>query len=332
MDHLNRPAYIRALELSFKELSHCSRKRIGFHVYVTIACAFVKSLLLEDQERVRDFVLGLEPVEAFVPANLRDSFDSTDTVAVTLSRHEIWSVCCYFWSNVMSARAKLAWKRRAKALNRRHLPGLLIKVPVELDSTAIARSITNEWNQLVVKLRNATTRRPSRTLSSKIVYFGSERVQLRAQVFRTFALTDLLSVCVLGPNHCKLKESEIQVETKKQFTAYIASRRRAMEIFAMEGLCAVDFKYPQHNRSICGKVNIFKNGRNMIGYILDEDEDGMWQILMSSQEAIWLSNCDTAITEYWPIRLFVHSNGNVKMSFSRVCIDENNHIVFTHTY
>ena len=169
-------------------------------------------------------------------------------------------------------------------------------------------------------------------MSTKVVCFGTEKVTLGAQAFKSYSVTEILSTCFLGEYHSKSKDREMKVETAKQYTAHITSRRRAMEIFTLKGLCAVDFEYPDHNRSICGRVNVVRGDKNVIGYILDEDAAGRWKLLLATNEICWLSSSDKSISEYWPIRLFVRLDGNVKMSFNRLCIDKNDHIVSAHVF
>ena len=87
-------------------------------------------------------------------------------------------------------------------------------------------------------------------------------------------MTELLTTHVLGRDRFKVKRSNIQLENKQQYKLNIASASRFKDFFSMGGLFPVEFEYPDHNRVVCGKVDVLSGSMLISGYILDKNNEG----------------------------------------------------------
>ena len=81
----------------------------------------------------------------------------------------------------------------------------------------------------------------------------------------------------------------------------------------------------------CGKVNCHVNGRNIVGYIVSENND-LWTIKLENDKEIRIGcvHCNNdsgkykypvltsnsrrhVITQYWPIHVLLHETGEIRL-------------------
>ena len=122
-----RPSQVIRLPLNEKEERHRSRRRIGFHVFVSRLVQDISSLPANEQNELFE-----DLVEEIVDDNM--SVDSTDTDFVlvrgdrALTYMKKFRIACRKW-RMLAERRKEAWRKRAEDLNRRPLPGRVAVVP-----------------------------------------------------------------------------------------------------------------------------------------------------------------------------------------------------------
>ena len=92
---------------------------------------------------------------------------------------------------------------------------------------------------------------------------------MRSQEYRDLFLNLLLRTTLFGVDYRKMHGHEDVYKIKKVTVVHIASYERMIHLFTLEGLCGVTF-YNIHGYTLgfFGKVNIYKNGRNIFGYVL----------------------------------------------------------------
>ena len=136
-------------------------------------------------------------------------------------------------------------------------------------------------------MRNSITKPPRRTLASLTYKFGKEWVKLQSQSYRDIQMSYLLKLTIFGPNKCNLKSNEVVYKTKKIMVVNIASKKRFDMLFVKEGCCVTEFTIKSNGIiTACGKVNIMRNGKNIIGYILEETKM-IWKIILKNDHLIW---------------------------------------------
>ena len=175
------------------------------------------------------------------------------------------------------------WKTGADDLNDRLIPGRLYSLPPQVRNNLLDNvlySMTLEWEQLVKVFKNIITHPPKRKTSQCTLYFGREKVRMRSQAYRDLFLNLLLRTTLFGVDYHKMHGHEVIYKSKKVTLVHIASYERMMHLFTLAGLCGVTF-YNIHGYTLgcCGKVNIYKNGRNIVGYILEETND-KWTVYL----------------------------------------------------
>ena len=124
---------------------------------------------------------------------------------------------------------------------------------------------------MVKEFRNAIIRPENRDLCSRKVYFGYDPVKIQFQSYKFIYFNLLLSQCLFGVNFKKLHNREIITKTNKYILIHISSVSRMENIFTLEGLSAAFFQR-SHGlvHTCCGKVNLVRGVKHMIGYILEE--------------------------------------------------------------
>ena len=340
-DMLYTSREIMSLSMNRIELDHRSRKRKGLHVFMSRCAHEFRALSKERQS------------ELLISSNIRNeerddgdcSVDSTDTLYdPPIVWREIQKLCFQKWRDT-TARCKMAWSRRADRLNRRKLPGLVVTLPVEIDKIAIMQSLSIEWEGLVKILKRSICSAPKSTDSILEYKFGSERVCIRSQSYKTLNLSLLLKRTLFGIDYKKVYQ-EISMKTKNTCLLHIASQKIAQDIFTLEKQSAV-----MHNswrdgygfiRTCCGKVTVLDAyGRKCVGYVLEELGD-TWRIkLRQTNEVLFLRklvydlaeghyDIDTSIKDdagrrivsFWPIRILLYNSGLCKMTINRVSWQE----------
>ena len=340
-DTLYTSREIMSLPLNRVELAHRGRKRRGLHVFMS-RCAHEFRALSKDTQK-----------ELLIDSNIRNeegddgdcSLDSTDTLYdQPIVWREIQKLCFQKWRET-TVRCKSAWARRADRLNRRKLPGLVVTLPVEIDKIAIMQSLSMEWEGLVKIFKRSICTAP-KSIDSILEYkFGSERVCIHSQSFKTFNLSLLLKLTLFGRDYAKVV-GEIRMKTKNTCLLHIASQSRMRDIFSLEKQSAAVFNTWRDGygfiRTCCGKVTVLDAyGRKSVGYVLEELGD-IWRIkLRQTNETISMrklvynlaeGHYDTGrsikdevgrrIVSFWPIRILFYNSGLCKMTINRVSWQE----------
>ena len=306
---------IKSLPLNTRESEHRSRKRLGFHVFLSRYLQEFRKLGIGEQKeavrrvnRGRNGVGGRRRPEGggVMDSDNNDdesSLDSTNSEFTRKVPHlEAMRVACHNWSHVSSAEIKEAWKQRAEMLNRLPLPGKFVHVPSEIGSAEgaenefvkiILESLTIEWDNTYKIMKRCITKSPKASISKTVCNFGHEKVELNSQTLRTLYIPYLLQRCMFGKDFCKLRKYELIRKTNRQVLIHIASQRRMRDLFTLEDRCAVEFKVRVegicvYKKTCGGKVNILIDNKNIIGYIVDES-NGRWKIQLASNRTIWLN-------------------------------------------
>ena len=138
-------------------------------------------------------------------------------------------------------------------------------------------------------------RSPKSKMCSKTVWFGHEHVLILSQTFRRLFINSLIVVIFLGDNYSKMEEGERVYKTKRVTILHLSCLTRMKEIFMVADLCAVSILNISSNNThtCCGKVNTIKDGKNLIGYILDE-VDNKWCVMLANNKMVQLNkvvNC-----------------------------------------
>ena len=141
-----------------------------------------------------------------------------------------------YWRR-LSKEIKEAWKDRARFLNSRDIPGELKILPSVVTDAVILSSVNLEIDQLQRVFRQALLRQPKRDVSKYVRVFCIERVRMKTQTFRSFAMSLPLQLLIFGPNLSFMQDQEIISRTKKTVLIYIRSCKQIKDLFTVEGLC-----------------------------------------------------------------------------------------------
>ena len=98
----------------------------------------------------------------------------------------------------------------------------------------------------------------------------------------------LLQLTIFGNKGSNLKCNEMIYKSTKTMLVHIASKQRMDSLLKKEDCCATE--YPTKNKGIItasGKVNIIRNEKNILGYILEES-NSKWKIILKNNKMIWI--------------------------------------------
>ena len=325
--------HVKELIMNEKEILHTSKKRLGFHVSLSrFILDFCMLSLYQQRMKIKKIIqINLFPSDDI-------SIDSTSSIIDEKVHHKfVMKLACKYWSHLYNYNMKDAWKNRAIILNSRKLKGKFVSIPNDITcelNNHVMDTLTYEWQKLIVIMRNSITKAQSRTKTCLTYKFGKESVRLGSQSYRDISTSYLLELTIFGKNKCNLKQREIVYKTKKIMIVNIASKARFDELFIKEGRSATEFSN-KHNgiHTASGKVNILRNGKNIIGYILEETNT-VWKIILMNHQFIWIdapkycrikhqyiftTKKGVLITMYLPIRFMIRLNGGgFKMTLNRV--------------
>jgi len=171
---------------------------------------------------------------------------------------------------------KAAWRERANRLNLRPPNnGNFEAVPDYVNDEVLIESLSGEWKYLVSILKLSTTMNITkwRPTSISTYVYGNERVTVDSQNYRTFFISHLLKLSIFGsPLYSKLLDHEIMYRRRRETIVFIYSHRRMSELFTFGGLSGAEFYKNGLKYVSCAKVNLRdRRGRNIIGYVMDED-------------------------------------------------------------
>eukprot|EP00978_Attheya_sp_CCMP212_P008128 scaffold18931_cov62-Attheya_sp.AAC.4 len=215
------------------------------------------------------------------------------------------------------------WQQRTNWFNSRPIPGKFLSFPDgACDHPEVLNAMTLDWARMVSLFRSCVTRRQKQTQSSVSVFFGKEKD--------------------LG----KLHLDEVVLQSKKKCLIHIASEQRMRNLFIQEGLCASSFMIKGFRHTCSSKVNMMKDGKNCIRYIVDESANGnVWRVQLVTNKMCSLTKPPfeskerkyqysdpnevqgRVITEYWPIRILLLNSGHGRLSLNRVTFDNADKIV-----
>ena len=340
--NLSTPESIQVLPVNGMEEEHRSRSRRGIHIYLSRYLNDFNNLSIFNKQEHLSRTLG------YVFQIDAEDVDSVDSSINMVTHRDAMKLAFYNWSNVLSMEIKAAWKDRADVLNSLPIPGEFVEVPRDIGGTFdvltkhVLKSLSIEWSNVFKWFKRCVTRKPKVLTSSNIYVFGKERVRIDSQTYRTFSLSFLLGVSIFGEEYCNFYEYETIMRTKKLILFHISSQRRMRDLFAVENQYATEHNVQGVKKTCCGKVNMKDTeGRNILGYILDETAR-RWKIILENNKQIWIDRitynieenrylyasqrdreCQWSITEYWPIRILINLNGNFKITFNRIAIDNN---------
>ena len=227
------------------------------------------------------------------------SIDSTDTAfqeydKVTMG--EVMKIAFRQW-RYMPIASKKAWGLRADRLNARKLPGWLVSIPPQISNVnVVMESISLEWEALRKVFKEAIERAPAKNgliPQSNLIYtFGSERVEMKSQTYKTFSITLLLKYYLFGEDFDKVR-NEVRKQTKNITLLHFLSMQRMQEIFTVEEQIGTSFQYEHDDfdatRTCGGKVSVVdSNGKKGVGFILEERRN-FWKIkLKNTSEVCYL--------------------------------------------
>ena len=249
---------IRNLQYNRREIESKNRKRLGFHVYLSRFFYDFYYLSLPEQHKYIFRTIGVRL--GFLRTTLAEddrSVDSTDSVLKeNVKMHDIMRAACFRWKFILTLESKNAWKKRAKKLNNRKLPGKYIRLPDEMQESNgctntleknVLESLSMEYDTLVCFFRNCITRQPKLLLSSRTYKFGDESVLVGTQTYRDFKLSHLLSISLFGNNYSNFNSCEVIMKTKNQILVHIGSQERMSDLFTKEELKGAEFLAKEKN-------------------------------------------------------------------------------------
>ena len=340
MDRINTPKEVINLPRSEKEAHHHSRKRLGYHVYLSYYFKLFSELDIDSKRSVM--------IEYGIWQQDEDdiSIDSTLTPRLPIC-FEVSKAASRKW-NSMAHNIKEAWKDRAKELNSRpSTDGRFATVPAAVDSSATQHIITSlslEWINFVRIIKQSIINRKNVIQSSQRTYtFGRERLVLNKQVYKSFFLNHLLKVAIFGsPLFSTLWHHEIVHRTKKQTVIHMLSHRRLSTLLKFGGMDATTFHKNGTVFVCCAKVNLMIGGRNIVGYVIDEDEfvmkiriDGEEEMLemkrpryndgrymYETDDSGYQGSDSYSLTELWPVRIKINSTGICSVILSSTTLNE----------
>ena len=332
MDSINTREEVINLPLSEKEIQHQSRKRIGYHVYLSYYFKLFSEL---DIDLKRSVMIRYDIWDDDNDDDI--SIDSTLTPRLPIC-FEVSMAAARQWNN-MSHDIKESWKDRARELNSRpSTDGVFLRVPIAVDSSAsehIITALSLEWINLVRIFKCCILNRRNIIKTSQKSYtFGKERLVLCNQVHKSFFLNHLLKVAIFGyPLFSNLLHYEIAHRTKKQTVVHLLSYRRLSALLKFGGLDATTFHKNGTKYVCCAKVNLKIGTKNIIGFVIDEDEYKM-MIRVDDQEDMieinrprydevngtymydddgddsgYQGNDTYSLTQLWPIRIKINTSG-----------------------
>ena len=237
---------------------------------------------------------------------------------------------------------KQAWNDRAVIINSLPVLGVFPGRPEDCTETIIVESLNWEFKRFASAFNQAVRKGGRFEESNMVRRFGDELVEIKDKVYKTFALSPMMRSVFFGRERMleKLRRGERVKRTAKTTVIHINSTRRMEEIFLKQGVHPFEVKKDGKKFVSAGKV-IFRKKKNKIeyiGYVIDEDDDGAFDVLMEVEgrnirfpHLSWnaTNGCfrmtrvheEYDLIEYHPIRMIVTTNGRLSVLFKSICID-----------
>ena len=348
------------------ELESSSRAYNGFtlfmkHYYHRLKADETPESLIEGFESMRVF----DDSSATVYSDDASSISTTLSVAMINSDNIIMNqgyhhtVLANIWNN-LDASNQSFWNERAKLLNQQPLVGHFVEVPRalldnnQLSTCKVLKGLSLDWHRFVKGARSGLLKDPSSKQSSKTYKFISENITVGLQSYRKLSVSTTLVNTIFGENFEDVHD-HIVYRSKNRIFMYFASYKVLKDIFKINNLSAVEYVKKKNTYLCCGKVNIQYNKQNILGYVLDENQN-YFKVLMADnmgikvRKPLLVSNVredgktisvnydygdineippDTyAITYFWPTRIKVYQNAveNVHILMNKVVLNEQNEV------
>ena len=215
---------IQSLPLTTKERQHKSRKRHGYHVYLSFFFLDFKQLEYEQKKQRME--------ESHIWSRLDTNYSSDEDSVMTPKQpqpHEIMRLASRHWNRV-DASIQGAWRSRASMLNARPPnDGSFEAIPAAIAIPSIEEnvrvSLTLEWQRFAADLKRAIRLNSMRQYkySANIYRFGDEIVVLQSQIYRSFFMSHLLKLTIFGsPLYSALSNHKIahRGRWKSYFTSF----------------------------------------------------------------------------------------------------------------
>ena len=276
----NTPNDVINLPLTTKERRHDSRCRLGYHVYLS---RFFYDFGKVGNEEKEEMLVQYGIWDENPPAAEGEDAESVSSLLTCRQPlcHEITMVAAKIWKQ-LGIEMKEGWKERARMLNDRpRKDGTFEMVPSSIVSESvdacIKQSLSMEWKRMVALFKGCVLHGRGATIQSKKQYrFGPELVILNNQFFRSFFLNHLLMLSIFGsPLYSSLHPKEIIHRSRKEAVVHILSHRRMEQLFCYGGLSMCTFEKEDMKYICCAKVNLVKNGKNVVGYVMEENETNL---------------------------------------------------------
>ena len=323
--------------LTDKERDHHSRKRRGYHVFLS---SFFTNFSALEYENKRAMLIELKIWR-------REEYESDDDSVITPRQPapgEVMKAAGRVWA-ASSVELKNSWGERASKLNMmpvndgtfESIPHVLVQNSLRSE---VMQSLTMDWRQTVSLFRRSMLSNQKRmiTISQMRYKFGKESVVLHSQAYRSFFMNYLLKLTIFGnPSFCNLFPYEIPYSRKKQTVIHIYSHRRMSELFSFGGLDASELYKDGVKYFVCGKVNLRKGKKNVIGYIMDEDEEMLHVKVEGERQNIRIKRPEYnsehgrfeyekdprmaqaltySLSQLWPVRMKIMQSGQVSYILS----------------
>jgi hypothetical protein len=154
---------------------------------------------------------------------------------------EVMKIAAGEWRS-MSSVLKKAWKDRCSTINQLPVNGVFHDVPPVLVSDLnnhVLQSLNYEFDHFSRLFRQALKAKPQVADSIKFKTFGKERFVLGDKIFRSFYFNHLLKLTAFGDwnSLSRLNVREIVQRTRMTRIVHVASKRRLVELFCLNGVC-----------------------------------------------------------------------------------------------
>ena len=273
--NVNFPNEVELLPLTRKEKEHHGRNRLAYHVFISYY--YHQYNLHQHSKR------SCSSSSSSRSSRSSSSSTTSSSSSSTIEASEVRRQASTKWRS-LSSDMKGAWKDRANLLNARpRNDGLFEQLPTPLNTSNlesfVLKTLTSEWLHLVKIFKNMCTRRRSGANDKRVVtyVFGNEKVEVGSQVYRSFYISPLMLHTIFGlPLFSSLALYEKAYENNHIICINIYSHRRISDLLKYGGMSAASFLHSQSitRYTICAKANLKdSNGRNVIGYIVDESEN-----------------------------------------------------------
>ena len=348
MNNYNSSNEIENLPLSTKEEVHQSRKRIGYHVYLS---NFFKQFSLLDDEEKEDVLVNYriwpEPAED-------ESINSILTPRMA-QVPDVMKAAGRNWAT-LTDELKNGWRSRAAELNLRpQNDGKFTTIPSSINTNLqdnILAALSTDWAMFVSVMRSCVMRNRKNGNSQKEYTFGLERIKLNSQIYRSFHMNDLMKITIFGsyPNFSFLHPHEIVHRTKNEVLFNFSSYKRMNELFSFGGISGCSHTKDGRVFICCAKVSLSNiTGKVINGYVFDETNEtlkiwiegkgrdemividrpefcqelGMYELGTDNEDG-W------SIIQYWPVRFKLRKkSGQISFTINRSYYDVNDNIIHT---